>query len=290
MMKKLIVSAAAMVMALTANAQYMEPFRNVGVGVEAGLGGFGIQVSVPVVKDHLVLDVGYNFYGFKIGADIDIDKEKANEGLADLNERIRKDEIENPDRHYTSFNYLQDDITVGAKAKLGSNFKIMAEYYPSASSSFHITAGLMMGSSSLVTLSGVADDATQAIFKVAKADQELLRQYGEIGPEEDLIFQNARFSIDDKTYCLGDDVSAKATVKVNSVKPYLGIGFGRAIPKGRVGFQTEIGAWYHGKPSITSPNEIEYDPYAEGIDGVGKIMSKIQFWPQITFRLTGRIL
>ena len=60
--------------------------------------------------------------------------------------------------------------------------------------------------------------------------------------------------------------------------------------KKRVGFQFELGAWMHGKPTIKSSSEVSYDPSAEGIDGVGDVMSKIQFWPQMTFRLTGRIL
>ncbi|MDR6560752.1 MULTISPECIES: hypothetical protein [unclassified Arcicella] len=45
----------------------------------------------------------------------------------------------------------------------------------------------------------------------------------------------------------------KANLKVtgNKIRPYLGIGFGRAIPKSRVGFGFEMGAYYSGSPKLT---------------------------------------
>ena len=40
----------------------------------------------------------------------------------------------------------------------------------------------------------------------------------------------------------------------NTIKPYLGIGIGRTIPKNRVGVRFELGMVYQGKYSLSSPN------------------------------------
>jgi hypothetical protein len=43
----------------------------------------------------------------------------------------------------------------------------------------------------------------------------------------------------------------KAEIKPSSnIAPYLGIGFGRAIPKNRVGVSFEIGTYYMGSPNV----------------------------------------
>lgn len=299
-MKKIFLSMMAFaMMAMTVSAQ--EAFKSIGVGVEAGLMGFGFQVSVPVVTNHLLVDVGYNFYGLKIGRDFDMSKGTPNEGIAALNEKI---DMANQLVTFTDQGgqidhvpLLQDDITIGAKAAPTGSFKIMAEYYPSATGSFFLKAGLVFGTKKLIKLSGRADDEAQAIYDKARAIQNQLRGVKDlsgkplIGADEDLLFSKLQYNVDENTYCLDpEDVAVDACVQVEPVRPYLGLGFGRAIPKGRVGFQFELGAWYHGKPTIASPNETRYNPDANGIDGVGKIMSKIQFMPQMTFRLTGRIL
>ena len=90
-----------------------------------------------------------------------------------------------------------------------------------------------------------------------------------------------------------EDCSLDAAIQISKVRPYAGIGFGRSVPNKRIGFQFEMGAWFHGTPKVVSPNELpadKYDPNAESIEGVGDIISKITVYPQITLRLTGRIL
>ena len=40
-----------------------------------------------------------------------------------------------------------------------------------------------------------------------------------------------------------------------AIKPYAGIGYGRAVGDGRVGFSIDLGAQYTGKPSIWATGE-----------------------------------
>ena len=80
-------------------------------------------------------------------------------------------------------------------------------------------------------------------------------------------------------------------MKVSGFRPYLGLGFGRLIPKNRLGFRFELGAQFQGKPKI----------YADGVDldktldeevknDISKIMDYLTVYPVIKFSLRGRIL
>lgn len=316
MMKKVFLAAIAAFTLTTANAQ--QAFKSLGIGVEAGLMGFGIQASMPVVNDHLLVSLGYNFYGIHGKPHFDLDKKEINKLIDKVNDKITNDKASHPDHNYYAMNPLAQDASIGAEATLGSNFKIMAEYYPSKNSSFHIKAGLMINNGNFLSVSAAADDATQELYRVALLNHNLLRKYGEIGPNEDLVASNMIYTLDNEdTYCFTEntqELAAKARIKTYKVKPYIGFGFGRAIPRKRVGVQFEIGAWYHGTPTYeldandisdtdkvtTSKNPIDksvnvykvsYDKTVDSTDGdINKILKYFPVWPQLTIRLTGRIL
>ncbi|MBQ0057793.1 MAG: hypothetical protein KBT20_09070 [Bacteroidales bacterium] len=301
-MKKIILSLVAVAVALTASAQTknMNAFKNVGIGVEAGLMGAGVEVSMPVVSNHLVLVLGYNFPNIKYSTDISFDAGDLNTEIDRLNASVR--EINAYGAGLSEVSKLnENEVTVSTDAKLNwGNFKAMVEYYPSSKSGFHFTLGAMIGNEEFISLNGVADEYTQAAYTSAlkleseysawkKANASTIQQFGLDLPETN-IKGSLRYNIDETSYGLGDRCAVDAAIKIQKVKPYFGIGFGRAIPNKRVGFQFEIGAWYHGTPKIESTNELDfYDENADGIEGVGDTMSKIQFYPQMTFRLTGRI-
>lgn len=87
---------------------------------------------------------------------------------------------------------------------------------------------------------------------------------------------------------MNQDGSVSADLKVRSVKPYVGIGFGRAIPRRRVGFRFELGALFHGKPEIVS-NNIS-DTNSEELSDVNKFLKDFKVYPQINFQVTVRLL
>lgn len=272
----------------------MEAFRNVGVGIEAGLMGAGVEVSMPVVTDHLVLVLGYNLPNIKVNTDFEVSSSDIRQKINEMNTNInnynalasgmpnysRIDNLDYPDKDIT--------VDVDAKVKLGA-FKCMLEYYPSAENSFHITAGMLIGQDNFVSLKGTADaEWWQTYMKAIEINDKQLPSEYRVSNLEDVV----KFSIDDRTFQFKPNSKGKLDldVNINKVRPYLGFGFGRPIPKKRVGFQFELGAWFHAKPEIVSDSEVSYDPSADGVSDVVKVMNKIQFWPQMTFRLTGRIL
>lgn len=309
-MKKILASMVVSMVALTASAQteQMTAFKNVGIGLEAGLMGGGIQLAMPVVTNHLVFVMGYN--SLKLNLDYTIE----NIGYGDLNNDINRLNQQVKDYNtylapstghtYSEISPLGSSISVDAAAELNmSNFKILFEYYPSANSSFHLTAGAMIGKDYLLKIEGVADDMSNAAYQSAL----VLNRQIKAAPDGDLVKKAAydivgvedldkvlRLNIDEKTYHLNEEARVDATLGINKVRPYFGLGFGRAIPNKRVGFQFEIGAWLHGSPKIKSSNELNYfDSSATSssdVDDVYDIVKGISFYPQMTFRLTGRIL
>ena len=85
------------------------------------------------------------------------------------------------------------------------------------------------------------------------------------------------------------NVSGGLTVK--AVRPYVGIGFGRIVPKKRLGFSGELGVQVHGTPEVYTDNGSlgnlmsELDPD----DDFTKIIDKLTVYPVLKLRLTGRI-
>ena len=78
-------------------------------------------------------------------------------------------------------------------------------------------------------------------------------------------------------------------LKVASFRPYLGLGFGRAVPRKRLGFMFELGVQFHKTPEVyadnadlTSLNEMADNDFSDIID-------KLTVYPVLKFRLCGRI-
>jgi len=109
--------------------------------------------------------------------------------------------------------------SVNVNANLNSTvFDLMLEYQPSSNHAFKLVAGLSylnnVGVNTLILLN---DDIG----------------YG------DLIIDNQE---------IGD---IDVTLDYTGIAPYLGFGFGRAVPKKRAGFSIELGAYYAGGPDVT---------------------------------------
>ena len=118
-------------------------------------------------------------------------------------------------------------------------------------------------------------------------------KYGKLG----LKLGDYRVTTDEKGY-------AHADVKVNSFKPYLGIGFGRAIPqKNRVSVACDLGVQFWGKPGLGAKTKddwgdesyhkfksSELDEYDDPDlkDGL-ELAEKIVVFPVISIRISGRI-
>lgn len=175
-----------------------------------------------------------------------------------------------------------------------SDFSLLFDYYPSKKSSFRITAGAYIGKSKVVTIANTNPFVKQSYW--GNAGLEL----------------GTTASIYD-TYTVVSDPrtgNVSADVKVNSFKPYIGIGFGRAIPKKRIGVQFDLGVQFWGTPELwTNIETFDYNKndyvmeyrkvsknritnpkkdYQDVKDAIRKA-EKIGVFPVLKVRINGRI-
>lgn len=173
----------------------------------------------------------------------------------------------------TGFN-IPSSIEVEGETNM-VNGKLLFDLFPSKKSSFHFTAGAYFGTSDVVKAYNTEDGKLKDLYDWNKANPD--NQYGaELG--DYLLTPNSAGNFE-------------AEIKTASFKPYLGLGFGRAVPKTkRVGFMFELGCQFWGSPKVYC-NGTELDDEKVGGDagGVIKTISKVSIYPVLNFRLCGRI-
>lgn len=309
-MKKLI-SLIAISLIATSSVFAQKAFKQLGVSLEAGTTGLGINVSLPLVTDHLILSAGYNFPTFTYSEKINVGNEYVNKYIGPVSEAVSTyKKIASDFGLKDPFTYdvekIQDlNANVDAKVDFG-NFKLMLQYYPSTVSNFYLTAGVFIGSGTFGTLSGDIDPRAWELYKnaitanneIGKLPAFILTDLSEL-LGTDLPVKNIEdaitFNVGDQSFRIRpeDNGHIKADLKVNKVKPYVGFGFGNAVPQNhRCGFQMEVGAYYQSKPMLVSSQEIPYDIEAiwqKDLADTKDIIQKFSWYPQITFRITGRI-
>lgn len=259
-MKKVLFMALALLCMQGVRAQEeFGIFDHFGGGISVGTDGIGIDLAAPIT-DMFAVRTGVSFLpALKFKTDIDIDNED--------DSNTYYDEIE-------------------AQFKLNKvDFKLLFDYYPIKSSSFHLTAGAFIGSSKFINVTNNSP--------ILKKEED----YGTAG----LKLGGKYVSTDEKG-------NVDINLKVNSFKPYLGIGFGRAVPKkSRVSVSCDFGVQFWGKPGVyalAADNKIDLaagnkkemkftaddltDADSEDLQDAFDIMEKVVVYPVLNIRLTGR--
>lgn len=288
-MKKIAVSFAVLV-AFSLASYGQEAFKHLSVGLEASTAGIGLDLNLPVLKDHLVLKAGYTY------GDLGMNFLTQGPDVSEINAQI--DEVNNslasagaPERINTKFSNF--DINIAAKLRL-STAKLLLEYYPAKKSSFHITAGLYCGISPLFAGVGVSghEKFQSELNSLVSEVNELNRKYANdpnYTPVE--IDDNASvcFNMGKKSYELNSSTT-QIGLEMPVVRPYLGLGFGRSIPKTHFGFQFDLGVWYHKGLSLTGIKEVAYDPSYNSLGDFDiSSITSLPVYPHVSFRLIYRI-
>ena len=177
-------------------------------------------------------------------------------------------------QYYDYVNTTQKDFTVDLDANLKrTQGSVIFNVYPLAKakvcSSFFLAAGLYFGGDKLVKINGHSDEIAE------KINQFNGNPYIELGDYKLPVDENG---------------NVKGGLKVQKVRPYLGLGFGRYVPKKRISVTGELGVQFHGhiKP-YTSEGEIEaFDELTEK-DDWKKVMDKLTVYPMLKIVISGRI-
>jgi hypothetical protein len=195
---------------------------------------------------------------------------------------------------YVNGHYVHE-VDLEGKLNMG-DFSLMFDWYPWKSSSFRITAGAYIGKSDVVTVTNKEpfmnpEYAGKAGIDLSRTGSNIMEKY--------TIVTDAAGNVD-------------AKLKVNGFKPYIGIGFGRAVPRKSIGLQFDLGVQFWGKPELQT-NLMYYDgeqgdfvtryekiekgritrsnedkDYKDLRDAV-KTIEAISVYPVLTLRFVGRI-
>lgn len=150
------------------------------------------------------------------------------------------------------------DTTVDLSASLGrTQGLIIFNVYPIPTVPFYVAAGAYFGGSSLIKITGYSPE---------------LEKYGG-------TVQVGDYEID------VPDGYVKGGLKVSGFRPYLGIGWGRAVPGKLINFSMDLGVQFHGTPKLYSNNgDIDLSEVTDD-DTIQKIINKVTVYPTLTFRL-----
>lgn len=91
---------------------------------------------------------------------------------------------------------------------------------------------------------------------------------------------------------LDENGNARGALRVNSFRPYIGIGTGRPCPSGRVNFMWELGVQFQGKPKVwddISGSYVDTKFIEDSDDTFQKVMDHFTVYPVLKFTISGRI-
>ena len=106
-----------------------------------------------------------------------------------------------------------------------------------------------------------------------------------------VLFSDAGVIIGDYTIPVDKNGNVSGGLRVNSFRPYVGLGFGRVVPKKRISVMFELGVQFHGKPEVyTNYGDVsQLMAELDADDTFSDIMDKLTFYPVLKLRLCGRI-
>lgn len=265
-MKRFALSLAAPLICLVLQAQHpwdTNFFNHLSVGVNAGTPGVGADVAMPVCKFIQVRAGFVKMPDFNINASLDASETQYFDASGTLQQ------------------LPEGKLKIQGKPKL-ANGMIMLDLLPI--SSFHITVGAYFGGGDIIEMYNREDGALSIINEA----NDQIAQWNAQNPGN----PQKPIGLELGDYLLTPDAdgNVRATFSTKKFRPYAGLGFGRAVPRKRIGFRTDIGCMFWGKPTIKCNGETISASDVGGDEGkIIRAMSKIKIYPCISFRLCGRI-
>ena len=267
-MKKLMMLAVILltsVGSVMAQKEYKRGFLNhVGINVGAGTEGISVGLAAPVTS-FFELEAGVNVMpSFKLSGDLDVDVNTSS--LPQV-----------PNVKYPT------EGTIHAEGSFDrTTFNVKANLYPfGGGTKFFIAAGLSIGGEKIAEVTGSCDELRQ--FSQSLPSRELKDQFRQ-AVSANLAGYNLQF---DENYNVQGDIRCK------KVRPYLGLGFGRLVPKNRLGMRLELGCQFMDKLKVyQNDTEIDINKALEdaGEDDLSKFVKDLKIYPVVKFSFTGRIL
>ena len=307
-MKKLLTLCGLVLLSLGASAQMFEP--HVGIGVGVGTTGIAIDAGITL-NDYLGVRGGVDIMPkFKVNKDIDLKTEDANKKVSQLtneinqlNQKLEAAGMQKVDLSQYPGGNLPNKLEV--QGKLDNTLgHVLIDIHP-FKTSFHLTLGAYFGKDEIIDVYNKESGFLKPINAYNEAIINANSPSADPGVKQVVNQHNLKMIGGE----LGDyfvtpnpaeNGDVRAYAKVKSFRPYVGLGFGRAVPKKRIGCQFDLGVQFWGKPEIYVPTydkaagtyqyeKIDGDKAGEDAGKVLKTISKVSVYPVLNFRLVGRI-
>lgn len=222
--------------------------------------------------NHVAINAGVGTEGISVGAATPITEYlELSAGLNIMPSIKFKDNADiNASIPFPGYN-LKDIKVEGDLAR--TTFDIKLNVYPAGDSfPFFITGGFSFGGEKLGKLQGFSDDVAQ-----------LYAEHPEYAGTISWYLDEYELNFDRQGYVKGD-------IRVKNVRPYAGLGFGRLVPKKRIGFRFELGCQFMGKMKIyQNDKEINPNMIKDKEGDFSKVVDKLKVYPVLKLSLTGRI-
>lgn len=272
MKKVLSVFFACVLMSGIANAQFTQTLKDLGIfnhlGLGVGIGTTGISVEAgTTITPWVQLRAGADIMpSFKLNTNLDLE----NYGVTDYNYYNR------PSLH---------DIDVQGKVTNTLGHVIFDVFPFTHLSSFHISVGAYFGGSKVISAYNTS------------GQQELKDIYmfnNRLGEYSGVPMSEGKIGAVLGDYLIEPDQNGNldASIRVKDFRPYVGLGFGRLVPKSRINVLFDLGVQFWGRPEVwndTNHTRLTSEG-ADGSDGgVIKVISKASVYPVLNIKLVGRI-
>ena len=145
--------------------------------------------------------------------------------------------------------------------------ELLLNLYPFRSNGFFVAAGASFGGDKFVQITGHSDELQQLIAAGGSAGLQ-------IGDVSIPVDQNGNVS---------------GGLKVSAVRPYVGLGYGRAVPSKRINFMLDAGVQLHGTREVYSDFGQVDQLMAEVDNDFTDIINKLKVYPVIRFRICGKL-
>lgn len=287
-MKKLLVLFAFMGMSLTpASAQEDDQliFNHLGIGISVGTTALSINASTALTP-YFGIRAGLNIWpAIKLRSNMHLGSRIQNWETGDLVKYVEKlNEVLSDDQQIPM--EMPDMVDLRVKPKLTAGH-ILIDYYPfPRHSNFHLTTGFHVGTGTVIDIHNRHEGSLLPVT--------LWNNAMENPDAQDIVKENGLEPIGlllgDYFLAPDEDGNLDARIRVSGFRPYLGLGFGRAVPRKRIGCQFDLGVQFWGSPRVVVNGEtLQPDRVGDQLDDALSLVSRIKVFPVLTFRLVGRI-
>lgn len=313
-MKKLLFVCGFALLSMSAFAQDEDKWYPTTLGVGVGVGTTGIAIDASTTINRWIgIRFGVDIMPkIKVTKDLNLKTENANKQISQMT-----NEINQLNTQLAAAGMQQVDLSQYPSGNLPNSMEVqgkltntvwhfLIDVYPFKSSSFHATVGAYFGPKEVISVYNTEDNFLRPINAYNKAiiyaqGQPAGDNVRQVVDQYNLKMIGAEMGDYFLTPNPTEDGNVKAYAEVAGFRPYLGVGFGRAIPKGRIGCQFDLGVQFWGKPDIYVPTynkatgtyqneKIDADRAGDDAGKVLKTVSKFSVYPVLNFRLVGRIL